>query len=625
MELLRALKMTTIFGNPGSTELPMFRDLPDDFRYVLGLQESVALSMADGYAQATRRAAVVNLHSAVGVGHAMGSIFTAFRNRTPLVITAGQQARSLLAGEPYLFSEEPAALPRPYVKWSREPARAQDVPAAIARAYYVAMSPPRGPALVSIPVDDWDRPAERMPPRQVSQVIRAAADDLAELGSALASARRPVFVVGAQVDQDMAFADTVRLAEMHHAPVWAAPMSSRCSFPESHPLFAGFLPPARPGLLECLGDSDLVLVLGAPVFAYRLPGEGPYLPDGARLWQLTDDAQQAAWTPLGTSLVTSLGPAIDDLLRYPPAAPRPSPSRRARPALAEPGHAITVDYLMQTLHRLRPPGSVIVEEAPSSRPAMCEYLPNDAPESFFTCASGGLGLGLPSAVGMLLGRPGQRIIAVIGDGSMMYSVQALWSAARLGSAPMTVVVINNGGYAILRHFAQLHGVHKPVGIDLPGLDFVGLARAQGCHANRVDRVADLPAALAAALASEVPYLLDVVVDQHRDDPSPGTSAPAGRADPGADYVTAIHDVLDDQRGKPENTVISRLVNAIHALQIRYRLAPGPRPSRKPRQAPPLDIRLPECVNVGYHFTSSASSSKERYLRSASEPSCRGRC
>jgi benzoylformate decarboxylase len=520
MDLLRALKMTTIFGNPGSTELPMFRDLPDDFRYVLGLQESVALAMADGYAQATRRAAVVNLHSAVGVGHAMGSIFTAFRNRTPLVITAGQQARSLLAGEPYLFSEDPAALPRPYVKWSREPARAQDVPAAIARAYYVAMSPPRGPALVSIPVDDWDCPAGQVTPRQVSQVVRAAEDDLAELGAALVGARRPVLVVGAQVDQDLAFAATVRLAELHQAPVWAAPMSSRCSFPESHPLFAGFLPPSRSALRECLGDSDLVLVLGAPVFAYRLPGEGPYLPDGARLWHLTDDAQQAAWTPVGTSLVTSLGPAVDDLLRYPPAGPRPGPPRRARPAPAQAARAITLEYLMQTLHDLRPPGSIIVEEAPSSRPAMCEFLPNDAPESFFTCASGGLGLGLPSAVGMLLGRPGQRVIAVIGDGSMMYSVQALWSAARLGSAPMTVLVINNGGYAILRQFARLHGVDKPVGTDLPGLDFAGLARAQGCQGTRVDRAADLPAALAEALASDVPYLLDVVVDQPADTPPP---------------------------------------------------------------------------------------------------------
>src|SRR5258708_5450817 len=156
-DLFRSFGMTTIFGNPGSTELPMFRDFPADFRYVLGLQESLAIGMADGYAQATRNAALINLHSAVGVGHAMGNIFTAFKNQTPLVITAGQQARSILPFEPFLFSSQATELPKPYVKWSCEPARAEDVPAALARAYYIAMQPPRGPTLVSIPVDDWDR------------------------------------------------------------------------------------------------------------------------------------------------------------------------------------------------------------------------------------------------------------------------------------------------------------------------------------------------------------------------------------------------------------------------------------------------------------------------------------
>src|SRR5882724_9846056 len=163
--------MQTIFGNPGSTELPMFRDFPAKFRYVLGLQESVVVGMADGYAQATRNAAFVNLHSAVGVGHAMGNIFTAYKNQTPLVITAGQQARSILPFEPFLYSEQAPQLPKPYVKWSVEPARSADVPAAIARAYYVAMQPPRGLTFVSIPVDDWDRPGESLAARRVSSAV----------------------------------------------------------------------------------------------------------------------------------------------------------------------------------------------------------------------------------------------------------------------------------------------------------------------------------------------------------------------------------------------------------------------------------------------------------------------
>jgi benzoylformate decarboxylase len=180
--LFRSFGINTIFGNPGSTELPMFRSFPNDFRYIVGLHESVAVGMADGYAQATRKAAVVNLHSAVGVGHAMGSIFTAYRNRTPLVITAGQQARSILPTEPFLFSMQASELPKPYVKWSIEPARAQDVPAAIARAYYLAMQPPCGPTFVSVPVDDWDRSTEPLSPRDVSTIVRGAPEPLARLG-----------------------------------------------------------------------------------------------------------------------------------------------------------------------------------------------------------------------------------------------------------------------------------------------------------------------------------------------------------------------------------------------------------------------------------------------------------
>src|SRR5215468_9625200 len=193
--LLRDFGLTTIFGNPGSTELPMYRDFPADFRYVLGLQESVVVAMADGFAQARGGAAFVNLHSAIGVGHAVGSLFTAFRNQSALVVTAGQQARSILPFEPFLYSAEATNLPQPYVKWSCEPARAADVPAAIARAYYLAMQPPRGPTLVSIPVDDWDEPCELLVPRQVSTVVRGDPALLAEVARTLAEARRPVIVV----------------------------------------------------------------------------------------------------------------------------------------------------------------------------------------------------------------------------------------------------------------------------------------------------------------------------------------------------------------------------------------------------------------------------------------------
>src|ERR1700681_1700217 len=219
LDLLRDFGMTSIFGNPGSTELPLFRSFPKDFRYVLGLQEAVVVGMADGYAQATHNAAFVNLHSAAGVGNAMGNIFTAYRNRTPLVITAGQQARSILPYEPFLFSAQATELPKPYVKWSCEPARAEDVPLAIARAYYIAMMPPRGPVLVSIPADDWDRPAQVLPLRVVSTELRAEPFVLDQIGAALDASARPVFVVGAAIDRDKAWDAVVQLAEKHNARV----------------------------------------------------------------------------------------------------------------------------------------------------------------------------------------------------------------------------------------------------------------------------------------------------------------------------------------------------------------------------------------------------------------------
>src|SRR5437660_1207834 len=275
-DLFRSFRMTTIFGNPGSTELPMFRNFPADFRYVLGLQEMVAIGMADGYAQATRNAGLVNLYSATGLGHALGSLFTAYKNQTPLVVTAGQQARSILPFEPFLFAERAPEFPRPYVKWSIEPARAQDVPAAIARAYYLAMQPPRGPTFVSIPVDDWDRATEPLAVRELSTGVRSAPVSLARLGDALDHARCLALVVGDGVDRDGAWDLAVKLAERYSAPVWESPNSGRCSFPESHPLFAGFLPPSKEGVVRYLEGYDLVLALGAPLFTYHTEGFGPF-------------------------------------------------------------------------------------------------------------------------------------------------------------------------------------------------------------------------------------------------------------------------------------------------------------------------------------------------------------
>jgi benzoylformate decarboxylase len=518
-DLLGAFKLTTVFGNPGSTELPMFRDFPTEFRYVLGLQESVAVGMADGYAQATRNAALVSLHSAVGVGHALGNIFTAFKNQTPLVITAGQQARSILPFEPFLSSAQATELPRPYVKWSCEPARAEDVPAAIARAYYTAMQSPRGPTFVSIPVDDWDRKCTPLAPRQVSQRVGGDPLELAAAAEAMSRAQRPVIVVGASVARDDAWLETIALAEWHQAPVWVSPMSGRNSFPENHPLFAGFLAADRPRIVESLKGADFILVLGAPAFTYHLEGFGPHIPEGALLVQLIDDPAVAAWTPVGTSIVTHLKLGVQSLLEGSSPGPRtPVQPRIRRRQLAR--DRLTDCYLLQQIAALRPAGAVIVEEAPSSRGPMHDHLPMIERDSFYTCASGGLGHGLPAAVGVALARPHSRVIAVLGDGSSMYSIQGLWSAAQLGLS-MTFVVINNGSYEALREFGRVFALDRLPGTELPGLDFCGLARSQGVAALRVDRVDELDAALTAAFASPKPILVEVVVER-----APETSAGA---------------------------------------------------------------------------------------------------
>ena len=507
--LLREFGLTTVFGNPGSTELPMFRDFPPGFRYVLGLQESVVVAMADGFAQARGDAALVNLHSAIGVGHALGSIFTAYKNQTPLVITAGQQARSILPFEPFLYSDQAAQLPKPYVKWSSEPARAADVPAAIARAYYVAMQPPRGPAFVSIPVDDWDRPCSPTAAREVSRRIGGDPELLKLAAAALRGSRRPVIVVGPSVARDDAWDETIALAEQHHAAVWVSPMSARNSFPEDHPLFAGFLPADRAAIVARLQGADLILALGAPVFTYHVEGHGPHIPEGASLVQLTDDPGAAAWCPTGTSIVTNLKLGVAALLDHPPAAPRPPPAIPARAPHLAPDR-LSDRYLMQQIAALRPAQSIIVEEAPSSRAPMHDYLPMLERNTFHTCASGGLGHGLPAAVGVALARPGRKVIGLLGDGSAMYSIQGLWSAAELG-LPIAFIIVNNSSYRALEEFGSHFGIKTLPGVRLPHLDFCALAAGHGVKGIRVERCEDLDSALLEVFAAQVPMLLEVRV------------------------------------------------------------------------------------------------------------------
>ena len=509
IDLMRRHGMTKVFANPGSTELPLFRDFPPDFEYVLGLQEAVVVGMADGYAQASGNAAFVNLHSAAGVGNAMGNIFTAYKNQTPLIVTAGQQARSILPFDPFLASVRATELPQPYVKFSLEPARAEDVPMALARAYHIAMQEPKGPVFVSIPVDDWDRPAEALPPRQVSTRVQPDPFALAQLGAALDACLRPVFVVGSSIDRAGAF-DAVRaLAERHHARVFTAPMSARCAFPEDHRLFAGFLPPMREKIVDLLGGHDLILVIGAPAFTYHVEGTGPHVPEGASLFQLIEDPGVAAWTPVGASVVGNVRLGVEALLAREVPGERALPPPRSMPA----GERMSTAFALQTLASVRAAHDIVVEEAPSARSVMQQYLPFSQPGTFYTMNSGGLGYSMPAAVGVAMAHPGRRVIGLIGDGSAMYSIQGLWSAAQ-ARLPITFVILNNRRYAALQDFAPSFGFGPtdPVqGTDLPDLDFVRLAEGMGVRAQRVAQGGELHGVLSQALASGETRLVEIVV------------------------------------------------------------------------------------------------------------------
>jgi benzoylformate decarboxylase len=511
LDLLRAFGIRKVFGNPGSTELPFLSDWPDDIDYVLGLQEASVVGMADGYAQATRNAGFVNLHSGAGVGNALGNVYTAHRNQTPLVITAGQQARSILPLQAFLYAERASEFPRPYVKFSVEPARPEDVPAAIARAYYVAMQPPCGPTFVSVPIDDWTHQTQAIEARTVTREFGPDPAAIDALVKALTASKHPAFVIGPGVDRAQAVDLMVRVAEKAKASVWVSPFSARCSFPERHPQFAGFLHASPGQLSDALREYDVVVVIGAPVFTFHVEGHAPIFDGATTLFQITDDPDAAAVTPQGTSIIATMKQALTMLEHALPESKRAAPKGRVLPPTPQAADPIPAEYMLHAISAAMPADAALVEEAPSHRPLMHKFLPMRGQDSFYTMASGGLGYGLPAAVGIALGRPETRTVCLVGDGSAMYSIQALWTAAQR-KLPLTVVVVNNGGYGAMRSFSQVMQVRKVPGLELPGIDFVSIAQGMGCDAVRVSRSADLFPALQRSLAYEGTSLIEVMVD-----------------------------------------------------------------------------------------------------------------
>jgi len=515
-DLLRTLGLTTVFGNPGSTEQTFLRDFPGDFTYVLALQEASALAMADGFAQATGRPALVNLHTAAGTGNAMGSLVAAYKSNTPLIVTAGQQTREMVLLEPYLTNRDATVLPQPWVKWSYQPDRAEDVPAAFMRAYAIAAQPPAGPVFLSIPLDDWDKPA--LGAAVVRTVSRRTAPDterLREFANRINRAERPALVFGPDVDRAGAWDAGVALAQKLRVPVYSGPLPDRVSFPEDHPQYRGPLPMTIAGVHDALRDHDLVVVIGAQVFRYYPYVAGEYLPEGTELLHVTADPATAGAAPVGESLLGDpllVMEQLLDLVDSPTGREAPASARPARQLPDRENSPLTPPEVYSTLSMLRAEDAVLVNESTSTMAEQLEWLPTVRTGSFYATGSGGIGWGVPAAVGVALGdrERGVRrpVIATIGDGSFQYSVQAIWTAAQ-HRLPIVFVVMRNQEYAILKSFALLEKTPNVPGFDLPGLDIVSIAAGFGCRAVHADTTAEIIEQFNAASAADGPTVIVV--------------------------------------------------------------------------------------------------------------------
>jgi benzoylformate decarboxylase len=515
-ELFREHGMTTIFGNPGSTELPMLAEFPDDFRYVLGLQEAVAVGMADGYAQASGKPTHVNLHTAPGVGNGMGAIFNAQANHSPLLVTAGQQVRAHITMQANLTNRDATRVVHPFVKWSFEPPRAQDVPAALTRAIHTASLPPKGPAFVSLPMDDWNEEADGEAGHLVERTSepRFGPDPaaIASLAQRLQAASNPVLVAGPDIDASGAWDEAVQLAERQRLPVFAspAPGGGRLGFPEGHPLFQGVLPPAIGPVTETLRGRDLILVIGSSVFPYYPYIPGPLLPEGATLVAITSDPDEAARAPMGDVIVADPALGLRALLEELGEANREEPEPLPEPTGGDETDPLTPTMVHRTLGDVFPDDGIVVLESPSSTLSLRNQLRLSAPGSYYFGAGGGLGFGLAAAIGVQLAQPDRPVVCVLGEGSAQYAITGFWTAAAY-DVPVTFLVLRNEEYAILKWFADVEEVKGAPGLDLPALEVAQVAQAYGVASSRVSKRDELEAALKGAIGSGKPEVIEVPV------------------------------------------------------------------------------------------------------------------
>jgi benzoylformate decarboxylase len=445
----------------------------------------------------------------------MGSLVAAYKGNTPLIVTAGQQTREMVLCDPYLTNKDENLLPLPWVKWAYQPARAEDVPAAFMRAYTIALQPPAGPVFLSIPLDDWEKPA--LGPAVVRTASHRVAPDTERLrgfADRINRAQRPMLVFGPEVDRSGAWDAGVAFAEKVGAPVYGSPLPDRVSFPEDHRLFQGQLPMTIAGVTEVMTGHDLVVVIGAQVFRYYPYVPGEYLPAGSELLQITSDPWLAGAAPVGDSVLGDALLTLEQLVgmvdeHHDRSVPGKQPYD---PVIDFASSPLTPDAVWSILRDIKPADSPLVTESTSTMAQQLGFLPTVRPASFFATASGGIGWGVPAAVGIALGdrdRGRKRaVVATIGDGSFQYSIQSIWTAAQ-HRLPVVFVVMRNGEYSILKSFALLEKTPGVPGLELPGLDIASLAAGFGCRTITVSTTEKLAHEFTAALDADGPTVIVV--------------------------------------------------------------------------------------------------------------------
>jgi benzoylformate decarboxylase len=512
--------LTTLFSNPGSTEVPFLAGLPDDIRFVLALHEGSVVGMATGWAIGKSEPGLVVLHTVAGLGNAVGALATARLNRAPLVVVVGQQDRRHLALEPFT-SGRLAGLAGDYPVWVDEPVRPQDVPGAISRAYHEAVTG-RGPALVIVPMDDWSAPAADEPEAAPARLLRGAGSDpdaVAALAELLAGASNAALVVGALADDAATWGALVTLAERRALPVFQESFGARAGFPQDHPQFAGHLPADRKRLRDVLAAHDVVLVVGGSALRQYPYADGRLVAEGTTVAVLTDDPGEAHRSVADLAVLAQPAAICAELARMLPSVDA-SLSRSSRPAAPEPpeaGQPLRAAHVLSALAERLSPDAIVVEETPSSRPELHQRVPARAPLGFVSAAMGGLGFALPAAAGLKLALPDRPVVAVVGDGSSLYSIQALWSAVRYEAGAVYVILVN-GGYAVMDRLAEQAGGEAPWP-SFRELDVGTIAEGFGCRVRRISEHDELLRALndvipsAAGRREPILLAIDVAPDE----------------------------------------------------------------------------------------------------------------